>query len=102
MLQQAEVREVLVGHERDRQVEDREFVLLDEVQQQVERPLERGQLDDEVRVEGALEPVAHATPPSAMSQRVVPSMSGPITSQPSGRAIPGSRTKNTAMNRKNA
>ena len=37
--------QVLLGDERDRDVEDVELVLLDEVQQQIERPLELGQLD---------------------------------------------------------
>jgi hypothetical protein len=35
-----EVLEVLLGDERDRDVEDRELVLLDQVQEQIERPLE--------------------------------------------------------------
>ena len=40
-----EVLEVLLGDERDRDVEDVELVLLDQVQQQIERTLEDVELD---------------------------------------------------------
>ena len=42
-----EVLEVLLGDQRDGDVEDVELVLADQVQQQVERPLEVGQRDAE-------------------------------------------------------
>ena len=44
-LDQAQVVEVLAGDPLDGNVVDVEFVLLDEVKQKVERPLEDGQLD---------------------------------------------------------
>src|SRR5690606_8910613 len=42
---QVEVLEVLLGDERDRDVEDVELVLLDQVKQEVERPLEHVEPD---------------------------------------------------------
>jgi len=41
----AQVFEVALGDEGDRQIEDVQLVLLDQMQKQIERPLERGQLD---------------------------------------------------------
>ena len=99
VLHHAEVREVPVGDEGDGEVEDLELVLLNQVQEQVERPLEGRQIDDEVGVERLLEFVAHATPPTIKSHSVMRSIIGPMRSQPSGRAMPGSFTKNSRMNR---
>ena len=42
-----EVLEVLLGDERERDVEDVELVLADQVQQQIERALEVGQRNTE-------------------------------------------------------
>jgi hypothetical protein len=52
VLHDSQVLEVPLDHERDREIEDVELVLLDEVQEEVERPLERRQPQLEVRVEG--------------------------------------------------
>ena len=45
LLHQLDVGEVLLGNQRDRDVVDVHLVLLDEVNQQIERPLERFELD---------------------------------------------------------
>ncbi len=48
LLHQAEVREVLLGDQRDRDVVDVDLILLDQVDEQIERAFERLQLDPDV------------------------------------------------------